>query len=97
MRYRIEMSRTRNGFGRVQLPGREIAIEARAQPGADWQVVLTDLARARSGTVALRAADANEAVRRVARAAVKALSELTGSPIEEELGDGADTPRSNAR
>lgn len=96
MRYRIELSRTRKGFARIQLPGREIALDARQQGSEGWEVALTDLAGARSGTVAVRAADANEAVWRVARAAVRAVSELTGSPIEGELGNTPEPARSNA-
>ena len=38
-----------------------------------------------ANVVALHAASANDAVWRVARAAVRAVSELTNSPIDEEL------------
>lgn len=85
MRYRIELSRTRKGFARIQLPGRELALEARQKSGSDWEVLLTDPSGSRSGSVELRAADDNDAVWRVARAAVRAVSELTGSPVEEDL------------
>lgn len=85
MRYRIELSRNRKGFARVQLPGRELGLEARQKAGAEWEVVLTDASRSQSGSIALRAADDNDAVWRVARAAVRAVSELTNSPIEGEL------------
>lgn len=89
MHYRIELSRTRKGFARIQLPGREIALDARQQDGDGWEVALTDLGGARSGRVAVRAADANEAVWRVARAAVRAVSELTGNPIDGDLSTTA--------
>src|SRR5262249_51492853 len=52
MHYRIELSRTRKGFARVQLPGREIAIEAKGRAGPDWEVLLTDLAGPRAGSAA---------------------------------------------
>jgi hypothetical protein len=95
MRYRIELSRTRKGFGRIHLPGREIALEAKHRNGSDWQVMLTDMAGARSGMVELRAADDSDAIWRVARAAVRAVSELTGNPIEGELGAASDSLRSS--
>jgi hypothetical protein len=83
MHYRIELSRTRKGFARVQLPGRELAIEAKGRVGLDWEVLLTDLAGASSnsasGTVEVRADDDNDAVWLVARAAVRAVSELTSA------------------
>ena len=92
MRYRIELSRTRKGFARVQLPGRELGLEAKQKAPSDWEVVVSDLTGAPqsgagtpSGSVELRAADDTDAVWRVARAAVRAVSELTGSPIEGEL------------
>ena len=85
MRYRIELSRNRKGFARVQLPGRELGLEARQKVGSEWEVLVTDPSGTQSGTVAWRAADDNDAVWRVARAAVRAVSELTGSPIEGEL------------
>lgn len=95
MHYRIELSRTRKGFARVQLPGREIALDAKPQEAGAWTVALTDLAGAASGTVAVRAGDANDAVWRVARAAVRAVSELTGSPLEDDLK--ADPPAGMSR
>src|SRR5882757_1123350 len=51
MHYRIELSRTRRGFARVQLPGRELTVEAKGRAGPDWEVLLTDLAGAQPGTV----------------------------------------------
>jgi hypothetical protein len=94
MRYRIELSRNRKGFARVQLPGRELGLEARQTGGAEWEVVVTDPSGTQSGTVALCAADDNDAVWRVARAAVRAVSELTGSPIEGELNGDSQPLRS---
>ena len=85
MRYRIELSRNRNGLARVQLPGREFALEARQKGSTEWEVVLTDPSGGQAGGVSLRAADDNDAVWRVARAVVRAVAELTGSPIEGEL------------
>jgi len=95
MRYRIELSRTRKGYARINLPGREIALEARQQMGPVWEVALTDLAVARSGSVDVRAADANDAVWRARRATVRAVSELTGSPLENGLSNDPDPTPGN--
>jgi hypothetical protein len=94
MQYRIEISTTREGVARIHLPGRSLELEARADDGG-WQVAVVDpqlppSARA-ANTVALRAASANDAVWRVARAAVRAVSELTHSPLENELRHDIDT------
>jgi hypothetical protein len=85
MRYRIEIADGREGIARVHLPGRSLELEARADGEAVWEVAVSDPRRPEAGTVALRAASANDAVWRVARAAVRAVSELTGRPIEGGL------------
>lgn len=89
MRYRIELSNGRSGFARVDLPGRVIEVEAGEHIGPVWRVKLSDQPVAQrsagGGTVTVCADSANDAVWRVARAAVRAVSELTGSPIEGEL------------
>jgi hypothetical protein len=89
MRYRIELSNGRSGFARVDLPGRVIEVEADDHIGPVWRVKLSGEAggqeNAAGGTVTVCADNANDAVWRVARAAVRAVSELTGSPIEGEL------------
>jgi hypothetical protein len=87
MQYRIEISTSREGVARIHLPGRSLELEARADDGG-WQVAVVDPqhpAQAPDNTVALNAASANDAVWRVARAAVRAVSELTNSPLEHEL------------
>ena len=88
MQYRIEISSGREGVARIHLPGRRLELEARAHPGG-WQVAVLDPQspppNAGDATIAVDAASANDAVWRVARAAVRAVSELTGSPIEDEL------------
>ncbi len=87
MQYRIEISTSREGVARIHLPGRSLELEARADDGG-WQVAVIDPQRPvepAASTVALHAASANDAVWRVARAAVRAVSELTNSPIEDEL------------
>jgi hypothetical protein len=100
MQYRIEISSTREGVARIHLPGRSIELEARADAQAGWQVAVIDPQdpprTSSAATVVLQAANANDAVWRVARAAVRAVSELTGSPIEDELRYDPDTepPRS---
>ena len=89
MRYRIDQSRSRPGFARVHMPGRVLSLEARDHDGALWQVSLTDLFDESTGSIAVRAGNANDAVWRVARAAVRAVSQLTGNPIEGELAPAA--------
>ncbi|SRR5260221_3156387 len=95
MRYRIELSSSRTGFARVNLPDRVIEVEAAEHVGQVWQVKLTDQSLAGSGSVNVRADNANDAVWRVARAAVRAVSELTGSPVEGELNADPEKPSSN--
>jgi hypothetical protein len=89
MQYRIEISTNREGVARIHLPGRSLELEAREDNGAGWQVAVVDphdpLRTGPSNTIALRAASANDAVWRVARAAVRAVSELTNSPLQDEL------------
>ena len=87
MQYRIEISTSREGVARIHLPGRSLELEAHAE-GGGWQVAVVDPqhpVQVVQNTVALNAASANDAVWRVARAAVRAVSELTNSPIEDEL------------
>ena len=89
MQYRIEISTSREGVARIHLPGRSLELEARGDAAAGWQVAVSDPrnpppSRA-AGTVALYASSANDAVWRVARAAVRAVSELTNTPLDDEL------------
>jgi hypothetical protein len=87
MQYRIEISTSREGVARIHLPGRSLELEAHADDGG-WQVAIVDPqqpAQTADNTVALSAASANDAVWRVARAAVRAVSELTNNPLEHEL------------
>jgi len=87
MQYRIEISTSREGVARIHLPGRSLELEAHADNGG-WEVAVIDPqhpAADAANTVALHAASANDAVWRVARAAVRAVSELTNSPLEQEL------------
>jgi hypothetical protein len=96
MQYRIEISTSREGVARIHLPGRSIELEAHGDGGTFWQVAVIDPQhplQAEAGTVALQASSANDAVWRVARAAVRAVSELTGSPIENELRHDPDPQR----
>jgi hypothetical protein len=88
MQYRIEISTSREGVARIHLPGRSLELEARGGAGSGWEVAVSDPqhpVRSEGATVALQASSANDAVWRVARAAVRAVSELTGNPIENEL------------
>jgi|HubBroStandDraft_4_1064222.scaffolds.fasta_scaffold01660_3 hypothetical protein len=102
MRYRIELSSNRNGFARINIPGRVIEVEAAQRMGAVWQVKLTEPSTdgpgaVGSGAVTVRADNAHDAVWRVARAAVRAVSELTGSPIEGDLSADPEKSPSNLR
>ena len=87
MRYRIDMSQSRKGYARIDLPGRILALEANRHVGPVWLVGVLDLAgdAARpvaEGSVTVRAGSAGEAVWRVARAAVRAVAEITDGPLE---------------
>jgi hypothetical protein len=87
VQYRIEISTSREGVARIHLPGRSLELEASADDGG-WRVAVVDPQRPSpdaANIVALRAASANDAVWRVARAAVRAVSELTQSPLDDEL------------
>ena len=100
MRYRIELSNGRSGFARIDLPGRVIEVEADDHIGPVWRVKLTGEAAGQGstggGTVTVCADNASDAVWRVARAAVRAVSELTGNPIEGELtADPRDFPNNS--
>jgi hypothetical protein len=95
MQYRIEISSSREGVARIVLPGRSIELEAHGTPATGWQVAVSDPQRPPQSpavnTVALFANSANDAVWRVARAAVRAVSELTNSPLDDELRHDPDT------
>jgi hypothetical protein len=93
MRYRIDMSRSRQGYARVNFPGRVLALEANRRVGPVWLVGICDLAGdapspPTAGSVTVRAASAGEAVWRVARAAVRAVAEITDSPYEAAAESG---------
>jgi len=90
MHYRIEMPHTRKGFARVNFPGRIIALEAAQHVGPVWLVDVTDLTGNQEGAVTVRADNAGDAVWRVARAAVRAVSEMTDSPIDGEIKPSPD-------
>lgn len=85
MQYRIELSKTRRGAARVHLPGRTFELETRRLAAAEWEVSVSDPAAAQSGTVAVHADNANDAVWHVARAAVRAIAELTGQNFDNDL------------
>jgi hypothetical protein len=89
MQYRIEISTSREGVARIQLPGRSLELEAHGDAMSGWEVAVVDPQHPpdgeAGGTVALHADSANDAVWRVARAAVRAVSELTDSPLDDEL------------
>ena len=88
MQYRIEISTSREGVARIHLPGRSLELEAHGDADRGWQVAVVDPRNPDLGeganTVALRADNANDAVWRVARAAVRAVSELTNTPLDDQ-------------
>jgi hypothetical protein len=89
MQYRIEISTSREGVAKVHLPGRSLELQASGDPAAGWQVAVVDPQQPppdeTANVVVIDAANANEAVWQVARAAVRAISELTHSPLDDEL------------
>ena len=91
MRYRIEVSQTRKGFARVNFSGRIIALDATQHVGPVWLVGVTDLSGHQEGSVTVRADNAGDAVWRVAQATVRAVSELTDSPIEGDIKPNPDS------
>jgi len=97
MQYRIEISSTKKGVARLHLPGRRLELEARRELNAAWQVAVGDSRIVESGIVSgivnVRAGNANEAVWRVARAAVRAIAELTGSPLQPDETSEPDPAR----
>jgi hypothetical protein len=95
MRYRIEMSPSRKGYARINFPGRIFALEANRHVGPVWLVGISDLTGDMAGSVAegavtVRAGSAGEAVWRVARAAVRAVAEITDSPVEGVTESGSE-------
>jgi hypothetical protein len=85
MNYRIEVSPSRKGAARVNFPGRVIALDATQHVGPVWLVDVHDVTGDARASVTVRADNAGDAVWRVARATVRAVAELTGSPIEGEI------------
>ena len=94
MHYRIEISRTRDGFARLNFPGRVIALEATQHVGPVWLVGVVDTSGngggGGDGSVTVRADNAGDAVWRVARATVRAFALLTKSPIEDAIKPSPD-------
>ena len=89
MQYRIEISTSRDGVAKIHLPGRSLELQARGDPAAGWRIAVVDPQNPpqdeNENTVAIAAASATDAVWRVARAAVRAVSELTDNPLDEQL------------
>jgi hypothetical protein len=87
MRYRIEVSQTRKGFGQVHFPGKIVALEAMENMGRFWDVTVSD-GGDQPGSISVRADSAGDAVWRVAQAVVRAISELTQTPIDGDVATG---------
>ena len=87
MHYRIEISQTHRGVARLEFPGRVVELEATRRVGPVWLVGILDAAGAGEGSVTVRAANAGDAVWRVAQATVRAVAQLTDIP-----GDDASKP-----
>ena len=89
MQYRIEISTSRDGVAKIHLPGRSLELQAHGDPTAGWRIAVVDPQNPpqdeNENTVAIAAASATDAVWRVARAAVRAVSELTDNPLDEQL------------
>jgi len=85
MQYRIEVSQSRQGHARINMPGRVIELEATQHVGPVWLVGVLDVTGDVEGSLTVRADGASDAVWRVARATVRAVSELTDSPIDGEI------------
>ena len=96
MQYRIEISTSREGVAKIHLPGRSLELEAYGDAAVGWQVAVIDPQRpvraTADNTVAISAASANDAVWRVARAAVRAVSELTDNPLDDDLRNDPEAP-----
>lgn len=81
MQFRIEVSAEPEPVARIHLPGRSLELSARRLGEREWQVRVADPEGA-AGVVGLAASDAKEAIWRVARAAVRAIAELSGESVE---------------
>src|SRR4051794_21701812 len=98
MRYRIDISQSRKGCARIDFPGRILALAANRHVGPVWLVGISDVAGDAEGSVAEGSVAegsvvvrAGEAVWRVARAAVRAVAEITGTPPENTIGDAIES------
>ena len=86
MQYRIELSQSRSGQARISFPGRVIGLEANQHVGPVWLVGVSDLGGVpEAGSVTVRADNAGDAVWRVARAAVRAMAELTDTSLDGDI------------
>src|SRR5437763_10993760 len=95
MHYRIEISPTRNGTARINFPGRVIALEANQHVGPVWLVSVID--QEGEGSVTVRADNAADAVWKVAQATIRAVAELTDSPLEAEITNSPENYPNNPR
>jgi hypothetical protein len=90
MHYRIEISLTRKGSARLEFPGRIVELEATRQVGPVWLVGVLDATGEGEGLVTVRAANAGDAIWRVAQATVRAVATLTDSPIDDMIKQSPD-------
>jgi hypothetical protein len=90
MHYRIEISLTRKGVARLEFPGRVVELEATRQVGPVWLVGVLDATGAGEGVVTVRAGNAGDAVWRVAQATIRAVAQLTDSPIDDAIKESPD-------
>lgn len=97
MQYRVEVSPTRKGIARINLPGRVITLEATQHVGPVWLVGVSELSGNREGSVTVRADNAGDAVWRVAQATVRAVAELTNDTIEGEIKPSPEDRLGNLR
>jgi hypothetical protein len=90
MHYRIEISQTRKGSARLEFPGRVVELEATRRVGPVWLVGVLDATGEGAGLVTVRAANAGDAVWRVAQATIRAVAQLTDSPIDDAIKENPD-------
>jgi hypothetical protein len=90
MHYRIEISQTRRGVARLEFPGRVVELEATRRVGPVWLVGVLDATGEGAGSVTVRAANAGDAVWRVAQATIRAVAQLTDSPLDDAIKESPD-------
>ena len=98
MQYRIELSPGRSGQARVTVAGRAFALEANHHMGSLWVVGIIDVGGdPEQHMLTVRADNPGNAVWRIAQATVRAVAELTQSPLDGEITPSEPEYLSNLR